>query len=412
MRYNRFTDPAALAAWVALGTAALATPAPAQERLENGPGYEHHAAYRPDYLTELLPRGAEGIDLPPPPPGQPPAVVRGIYLNRWVFGRAKFHDLIRLADTTEVNAFVIDVKDATGELTYQSAVPTAIAIGANRAPSVRDARERLATLRDHGIHSIARIVVARDPLLARGKRDWAIHDQHGGLWIDGLGEPWVDAFNDSVWIYSAQLAEEAVLLGFDEVQFDYVRFPDEPPARLNRTVYPARKSGESKRAAVRRNVELMRDRLAATGVPFTLDIFGLTGSAESGHDMGIGQVWEDLALLSDVVLPMVYPSHYRRGSYGIAHPNAQPYATVRRALQDALAKNRTLENPAKIRPYLQSFSIFRVRYTAAEVREQIRASEDLGITDWVLWNSSGNYPAAAFRRTPSARSPYGASGMD
>jgi hypothetical protein len=156
----------------------------------------------------------------------------------------------------------------------------------------------------------------------------------------------------------------------------------------------------------------MRDRLAATGVPFTLDIFGLTGSAESGHDMGIGQVWEDLALLSDVVLPMVYPSHYRRGSYGIAHPNAQPYATVRRALQDALAKNRTLENPAKIRPYLQSFSIFRVRYTAAEVREQIRASEDLGLTDWVLWNSSGNYPAAAFRRTPSARSPYGASGMD
>jgi hypothetical protein len=410
MPCDRFIDPAALAAWVALGMTVLATGSQAQARPDNGPAYEHHAAYRPDYLTELLPRGAEGINLPPPPPGQPPAVVRGIYLNRWVFGREKLYQLIRLADTTEVNAFVIDVKDATGELTYQSGVPTAIAIGANRAPSVRDVRARLATLRDHGIHAIARIVVARDPLLARGKRDWAIHDQHGGLWIDGLGEPWVDAFHDSVWIYSAQLAEEAVLLGFDEVQFDYVRFPDEPPARLNRTVYPSRRDGESKRAAIKRQVQLLRDRVARAGVPFTLDIFGLTTSADG--DLGIGQVWEDLSALADVVLPMVYPSHYRRGSYGIAHPNAQPYVTVRKALEDALRRSRPLENPAKIRPYLQSFSIFRVRYTAAEVREQIRASEDLGLTDWVLWNSSGNYPAAAFRRTPSARSPYGASGMD
>src|SRR5512134_3880136 len=145
MPCSRFTDPAALAAWVALGMTVLPTGSQAQTRPETGPAFEHHAAFRQGYLTELLPRGAEGIDLPPPPPGTPPAVVRGIYLNRWVFGREKFHSLIRLADTTEVNAFVIDVKDATGELTYQSGVPTAIAIGANRAPSVRDARERLAT---------------------------------------------------------------------------------------------------------------------------------------------------------------------------------------------------------------------------------------------------------------------------
>jgi hypothetical protein len=361
------------------------------------PTYTYQAAQRPDYLAELLPRGPEGIALPPPPPGQPPAVVRGIYLNRWVFGRQKFFDLVSLADTTEINAFVIDVKDATGELTYQSAVPTAIEIGANRAPSVRDVRERIGLLHDHGIHAIARIVVARDPLLARGKRQWAIHDARGGLWIDGLGEPWVDAFHDSVWIYSAQLAEEAVLLGFDEVQFDYVRFPDEPPARLSRSVYPARRDGESKRAAIRRQVGLLRGRVMALGVPFTLDIFGLAASADG--DLGIGQVWEDLSGAADVVLPMVYPSHYRKGSFGIAHPNAEPYATVRRALQDALARSRAMPNAARIRPYLQSFSIFRVRYSAAEVRAQIEASEELGLSDWILWNSSGNYPAAALRRT-------------
>lgn len=408
MPYSRFTDPIARAAGVILGLAALVTGAAAQDAA--APGYAHHAAYRPDYLAELLPRGAEGIALPPPPPGQPPAVVRGIYLNRWVFSRAKFYDLIRLADTTEVNAFVIDVKDATGELTYQSAVPTAIEIGANRSPSVRDARARLAALRERGIHAIARIVVARDPLLARGKRDWAIHDQQGGLWIDGLGEPWVDAYHDSVWIYAGQLAEEAVLLGFHEVQFDYVRFPDEPPARLSRTVYPSRSEGESKRAAIRRNVALLRERVARTGVPFTIDIFGLAGSADG--DLGIGQVWEDLSSQADAVLPMVYPSHYRRGSFGIGHPNAQPYITVRRALEDAIRRSRAMENPAEIRPYLQSFSIFRVRYTAFEVREQIRASEELGLMAWVLWNSSGNYPAAAFRRTPSPRPPFAASGTD
>jgi hypothetical protein len=393
----------ALRAWciACLPWAAAAQLAAQQPDTARVAAYAYHAAQRPDYLAELLPRGPEGIALPPPPPGQPPAVVRGIYLNKWVFGRQKFFDLISLADTTEINAFVIDVKDATGELTYQSAVPTALEIGANRSPSVRDVRERIALLHDHGIHAIARIVVARDPLLARGKHQWAIHDSRGGLWIDGLGEPWVDAFHDSVWIYSAQLAAEAVLLGFDEVQFDYVRFPDEPPARLNRTVYPARLDGESKRTAIRRQVGLLRDRVTALGVPFTLDIFGLTTSANG--DLGIGQVWEDLSAAADVVLPMVYPSHYRKGSYGIAHPNAEPYVTVRRALQEAIARSRGMPNAARIRPYLQSFSIFRVRYRAAEVRAQIEASEELGLSDWILWNSSGNYPADALR--PAAHAP-------
>jgi hypothetical protein len=375
----------------------VGAPLSAQDTLAIPPTFHYHADRRPDYLAELLPPGPDGLALPPPPPGESPAVVRGIYLNKWVFARQKFYDLVRLADTTEVNAFVIDVKDATGELTYPSAVPTALLIGANRSPSVRDPRERLQVLHDHGIHAIARIVVARDPLLARGKHGWAIHDAHGGLWIDGLGEPWVDAFQDSVWLYAAQLAEEAVLVGFDEIQFDYVRFPDEPPARLNRTVYPGRRSGETKRAAIRRNVELLRDHVKRAGVPFTLDIFGLTSSATG--DLGIGQVWEDLAGEADVVLPMVYPSHYRRGSYGIDHPNARPYETVHRALTDAIARSKAMPHSAKIRPYLQSFSIFRVRYTATEVRAQIMASEDLGIQDWILWNASGNYPAAALRRT-------------
>jgi hypothetical protein len=349
----------------------------------------------PNYLAAMHPHSTGAIRIPPPPAGEAPAVVRGVYMNGWVFASSRFFELVELADSTEINAFVIDVKDATGFLTYRSSVPTAEQIGANRRIRTRNAAERLALLEAHGIHPIARIVVARDALLARNKPNWAIRDSSGSLWYDGLGEPWVDAFNDSVWRYAADLAAEAILTGFREVQFDYVRFPDEPPRRLNRTVYPARRPGESRRAGIRRNVGLLRDGVAGLGVPFTLDVFGLTTSATG--DMGIGQVWEDLASAADVILPMVYPSHYRRGAYGLRHPNAEPYTIVRRALEDAIQRSRGLPEPVRIRPYLQAFSIYRVRYTAAEVRAQIQAVEDVGLTEWILWNARGVYPAAAFR---------------
>jgi hypothetical protein len=322
-------------------------------------------------------------------------MVHGIYLNGWVFGSERFYDLVRLADTTEVNAFVIDVKDDRGFLTYPSAVPTAIEIGANRQARARDTRQRLAFLHQHGIYAIARIVVAKDPLLAVSKSGWGVRSTQGGYWQDRIGTRWVDAYNDSVWTYAADLAREAVLTGFDEIQFDYLRFPDEPRSLLSQAIFPAKLPGESQRDAIRRNVRLLRDRTADLGVPFTLDIFGLTTSADD--DLGIGQVWEDLSSLADVVLPMVYPSHYRAGAYGIASPNREPYRIVHRALEDALRKSAPLQHAARIRPYLQAFTIFRVRYTASEVRAQIRAAEELGIGDWVLWNSSGVYPAAALR---------------
>ncbi len=354
-----------------------------------------HDARRPDYLLDLQPPVAGAIRIPPAPIGQPPAVVRALYMNGWVFGSSRFFRLLALADTTEINALVIDVKDATGYITYRSSVPTAVQIGANEVVRTTNPRERLAMVSARGIHPIARIVVARDPLLAKRKPAWAIQDSAGSLWRDGLGEPWVDAYNDSVWIYAAQLAEEAVLMGFREVQFDYVRFPDEPPQRLGRTVYPARRPGESRRQAIRRNVSVLRERVRRAGVPFTLDVFGLTTSARG--DLGIGQVWEDLSTAADVILPMVYPSHYRRGSFGLANPNREPYLVVRRAMLEALERSAGTPNAAKIRPYLQAFTIYRVRYGPEEIRAQIRAVEELGLTDWVLWNARGVYPPDALR---------------
>lgn len=354
----------------------------------------HRDTDRPDYLSAVVPPNVRPIRLPPPPVGEAPAIVRGLYLNAWVFGGKRFYDLVRLADTTEVNAFVIDVKDATGYLTYRSSVPIAIQIGANGLVRASDVRKRLEILQQHGIHPIARIVVAKDRLLADGMKDWSVQHVDGGLWTDRLGHHWVDTYRDSVWLYAADIAQEAVLMGFAEIQFDYIRFPDEPAELLDKAIFPARLAGQSRRDAVTTNLAKLRDRVKAMGVPFTVDVFGLTTSART--DMGIGQYWEDISSLADVVLPMVYPSHYYKGAYGVPFPNAEPYTIVHRALAAGLKRNDKIRNAARIRPYLQSFSIRRVRYRAAEIRAQMEAAYDLGITDWVLWNASGRYPADAF----------------
>jgi len=333
---------------------------------------------------------------PPPPLGPAPDTVRALYVNAWAFGSdRRFADLVRLADSTEVNALVIDVKDDTGYLTYPSRVATAIAIGANGEPRARDAAERLRLLAEKGIHAIARLVVAKDPLLARKKPEWAVRHTEGGLWTDRLGFAWVDAFNDSVWVYAAELAAEAVQLGFGEVQYDYVRFPDEPRARLASAVFAGRLGTESTRDGVTRNLRLLAERTRALGVPFTIDVFGMTTSAAG--DMGIGQVWEDLVTTADVVLPMVYPSHYYGGFYEIERPNFEPYRVVRRALEDGLRRIRAVDGRAEIRPFLQAFTLGQPRYTPFHVREQIRAGEELGLPSWVLWNPRSVYDPAIFR---------------
>jgi hypothetical protein len=282
--------------------------------------------------------------------GQTAAPIKALYVNAWAFGSPKLARLVRLADSTEINAFVVDIKDDTGCLLYPSEVKVAQEIGATKCVRTRDVQSRLDTLRAHDIYAIARIVVAKDPLLAERRPRWSIKSRDGGLWRDRIGIAWVDAYNDSVWIYAAQLAEEAVRLGFNEVQFDYVRFPDEPKEAMAEAIFAARKHGETQREGVQAGIAILAHRIQPLGVPVTFDIFGLTSSATG--DLGIGQVWEDFVSVADVVLPMVYPSHYYRGSYGLAWPNGEPYRVVRNALSEALERSRPLAKAATIRPYL------------------------------------------------------------
>lgn len=327
-----------------------------------------------------------------------PTPLRGLYVNRWAAVGGRMWELIRVARETEVNALVIDVKDDRGLLLYRSGVPLARQIGADTTQPMSHRRLRavLDTMRLHGIYPIARIVVVKDPLLAEARPDWAIRrrDDPSRPWLDKNGKPWLDPHHTDVWRYAADIACEAVELGFSEIQLDYVRFPDE--RRLIREAVFALAQGRERAFAIREQLLLTREWLRVLQVPFTIDVFGLTTSDTT--DMGIGQRWEQFADAADAILPMTYPSHYAPGSYGIANPNANPYAVIDRALKDARRRNANVANPGRLIPWYQDFTLGAPRYGPAEVRAQIRAGYDNGVMDWILWNPRSVYNIRALER--------------
>lgn len=345
------------------------------------------------------PARPDSITRPAQPRMPTPRVVRGLYVNRWAAIGQRMWALIEIAKTTEVNALVIDVKDDRGFVLYRSTVPLAREIGADttRPMSYRRMRVVLDTMRAHGIYPIARIVVAKDPLLAERKREWAIKRRADPSqpWLDKNGTPWLDPHQGGVWRYAADLAKEAVNLGFSEVQFDYVRFPDEK--RLIREAAFPLANGRVRAQVIREQLGVTRGQLRSTGVPITIDVFGLT--ATDTTDMGIGQQWEMFSDQADVVLPMVYPSHFAPGTYRLGNPNAAPYATIDHALRDAVRRSATLANTAKIVPWYQDFTLGPPRYGAAEVRAQMRAGYHNGLRSWMLWNPRSSYTVAALAPT-------------
>ncbi len=336
---------------------------------------------------------------PAPVPLVPrPKVVRGLYVNRWAALGDRMWQLIDVAKTTEVNALVIDVKDDRGLVLYRSRVPLAHEIGADTVMPMRATRIRaiLDTMRAHGIYPIARIVVVKDPLLASRKLEWSIKRRAdtASSWLDKNGHPWLDAGQPGVWSYAADLADEAVALGFSEVQFDYVRFPDEKTL-VAEAIFPLAR-GRVRAQVIHDQLGALRKRVAAAGVPMTIDVFGLTTSDTT--DMGIGQRWEMFIDQADAVLPMTYPSHYAPGSYGIAVPNARPYDVLSHALRDARRRSAGIAGAARIVPWYQDFTLGAPRYGVEQVRAQIRAGYDAGYDEWLLWNPGSRYTIAALKR--------------
>ena len=340
---------------------------------------------------------ADSIAALPVPLVPMPDTVRGLYVSRWAAIGSRMPDLLGLAERTEINALVIDVKDDRGLVLYRSGVKLAreIAADTNRPMKRERLRAILDTMRARGIYPIARIVVIKDPLLATAHPEWAIRSKRdtSRAWHDKSGNPWLDPHQDAPWRYAAELACEAVRLGFSEVQFDYVRFPDDD--RLMREAAFPLARGRTRATVIHDQLALTRDRLRPLHVAVTADVFGLTTSDTT--DMGIGQQWEQLVNTVDVVLPMMYPSHYSEGMYGMDDPNAHPSRTIHHGLTDALRRSAAVPNAAAIRPWYQDFTLGPPKYGVAEVRAQIEAGYKLGVYSWLLWNSKSAYTVAALK---------------
>ena len=321
------------------------------------------------------------------------ATLRGVHFTGWAAGstkaRRRFLGEMKAAG---FNAVVIALKDSDGH-EFVKDVPFAVKTGAylNAIPdlpgAVRDFKEQ-------GIYTIARIAAFKDDHLARARPDLAVHFPDGRIWTGDKGTAWADPYQAEVWEYVIDVASRAAAAGFDEIQFDYIRFPSDGKTRQCRYSRKDHSTATSS-AALLEFLTLARARLKPLGVKLSIDTFGLTTSVDTG--MGIGQTLEQMAALVDYVSPMMYPSHYAKGEYGLKNPNRQPYLIIHHGVQDALT--RLGGKPGQLRPFLQDFSLG-VRYTPAFVRAQIRAAEELGVRGWILWNPGNHYDWSAVQAGP------------
>lgn len=317
-------------------------------------------------------------------------VIRGLYLNRFAPQSArKMRRMLQIADSTEINGFVIDMKDEFG-LNYRSANAEFRKNAGGTHGYVGDVKALTDTLKAHGVVPIARIVVFKDPVAAQVNPNWTIRREDGSIWRDKEGLAWVNAHDPVVWEYNLGVAEELVKLGFEEIQWDYIRFP-EPYRSLPKQLFPGAKL--SKPDALAAFLKLARERLAKLGVRSTADIFGLVTTIRG--TLEVGQSWEKISPEVDVVLPMVYPSHYPRGAFGIERPNAEPYRIIKIAIDSARVRDEDLgiRKAEHVRPWLQAFSLGSPKYGPEQIQAQKQAVYDAGYKGWILWSPGSFYDA-------------------
>ena len=338
--------------------------------------------------TIFVGRGNFLIDLIKKPE---PFPIKAIYATFRTAGNSRIDDLITLIDKTELNAIVIDLKDYTGRVPFETTSDIIKKIGSEKI-FIKDIRGLIKKLQQKDIYVIARIAVFEDNYLPRERTDLALKKIGGGIWEDMNGLAWVDPASQEVWDYNLEIAKEAIKVGFDEINFDYIRFPSD--GNTANIVYPFWDGKTLKKEIMKRFFEYINQRLEPLGTPISADLFGLTMS--STNDLGIGQWLENSAPYFDYVCPMVYPSHYPNGFMGFGNPAQHPYEIISTELikgNERLASLSAL-NPdlklAKIRPWLQDFDMGAI-YDGEMIRLQKKATEDGNGFGWLLWNPKNIY---------------------
>lgn len=318
---------------------------------------------------------------------------KALYLSFYGIGdRGLRNSALGLIRNTELNALVIDVKGDRGMINFISSIPLAQEVGAQKLVIVKDMKTMIQSLKENGIYTIARIVTFKDPLLAAKKPEWAVKNASGETWYDREKLPWVDPFRKEVWDYNIQIAIEAAQYGFDEIQFDYVRFPDSMRVRFSQP-----NTAENRVKTVTGFLQEARARLAPYNVFMAADIFGYVHW--NYNDTDIGQKLESLAPHLDYLSPMLYPSGFQFGIPGYRNPVAHPHEIVYLTLQKA--RQRTQLPSVRFRPWLQAFRDYafdRRHFTGKEIKEQIDAGEKFGSNGWMLWNPRNVYNAEGLKK--------------
>ncbi len=321
-----------------------------------------------------------------------PDHVRAIYLSGWTAGVPKYRDpLIKMIDDTELNVIVIDVKDSTGRISF-TVQDQALAMYGSAEHRITGIRALTNLLHSKHIYVIGRVAVFQDPYMTKRKPEWAITKKSDGkVWKDAKGLSFLDPASHEVWDYTVAIAREAYADGFDEINFDYIRYPSDGNIKDINYHLAASKTRSD-------NIEtffkyLSSEMKKAPTITSSADLFGLT--TESTDDMGIGQIWEKALPYFDYLAPMVYPSHYPVGQAGFQNPAAHPYEIINKAMIGAIAKTTKAGQPiSKIRPWLQDFNLGAI-YTDVLVKAQMKAVYDNKLSSWMLWDPRNKYTVDA-----------------
>jgi len=315
-----------------------------------------------------------------------PFTPKAVYLSFYGIGdRSLRESALKLIQETDINALVIDVKGDRGMIPYKSSISLASEVGAQKIITVKDMNGLIRALKEKRIYTIARIVVFKDDLLALKMPDLAVKTQRGEVWRDRENLAWVDPFKKEAWDYNIQIAIEAAQYGFDEIQFDYVRFPDASELRFSMP-----NTEENRVKAISGFLMEAKKRLKPYNVFLSADIFGYV--CWNLNDTFIGQKLEELIAHLDYLSPMLYPSGFQYGIPGYRMPVANPYEIVYLSLKRA--QERSYLSSVRFRPWLQAFRDYafdRRSFKGQEIRRQIKAAEEFGSHGWMLWNPANIY---------------------
>lgn len=363
--------------------------------------------------------------------------VKGIYVTGAMAGTSNMDNLIALVDRTELNTMVIDVKNDEGRVVYDMDSALVREIGAVKE-YVSDMPGLIRKCKEHGIYLIARIVAFKDPFLAENRQDLALTDKNGNIFRDKSGLAWVNPYKREVWDYLLEIARQAASVGFDEIQFDYIRFSTD--AGMSKVDFGEDALEQDKEDVITEFTIYAAQELHDMGVPLSADVYGVIIDSKLDASI-VGQNYYEMAKHLDYISPMVYPSHYGPGNLGLAVPDAQPYETIFRSMKtsrkvlagmgreaenmqvsgndvsgNSISGNSISENNASgksmdaadpkdlvpnqeiradVRPWLQDFTATwvkgHIRYGPEEIRAQIQAVYDAGYEEWILWNASNRY---------------------